>query len=1543
MISPSDILRDEDRARRAAENPAGEDVLALGASILQGLEAGGDDARAHAWAWLDFVRRGGVPSRLAATPALRDEAWRLILALIDRSQYTLWRMFEQRVAAYGPRPFIVAPGRSGVRRISWTETAARVEGFARGFLALTGRHGDLPVAFLSENRIDMALADLACLTSGIVDVMVPANAGDEEAGDVLGRVGPGIVVVSGQTLVRRIERLRPLLPMLHTVVDLDEAHGSGGVLGVNDLFERGATLPAADLLRARDTAALDRVATVMFTSGTTGRPKGIQFTLRNIVSKRFARGLALPEIGDRDSFLCYLPLCHTFGRYLEFLGSLYWGATYGAMADPSVESLLDGFAAVRPTVFISIPRRWTQLQEEVARRIDMERATDDEVGAIVREVVGERLRWGLSAAGYLPADTFRFFQKHGVELMSGFGMTEATGGITMTPPGEYRDDSLGTPLPGIELRLEEDGELSVRGPYVMVGYYKEAASGLDRDGWLRTGDLFERDREGHYRLVDRKKEIYKNSKGQTVAPQRVENLFRDFTAVKRVFLVGDHREYNTVLIVPEAGFAAAQAALPVEEQRDAFRTIIASVNRFLSPFERIVDFAILARDFTADKDELTPKGTYRRPQIAANFADVIELMYRRTRLRLAEDGPALVFPNWLFQALAITAGDIALDGDRLRVLPTGASLAVRVASSGSKQWDVQVGAGLYRVSGGGLDLGLFLTCPALWLGNDELVDFAALEPAVRVRRQRCPAEIVPLGRIVPYAGKPADAVKLAGALGPAPLKIEQLDLAARAAGSADERLAQLGMSVMRRAVTAHEDLPPELARSALRNAAGAPLVTTRRDALELLWAVERDEVSAATLERFLAGPPDLLADGKIVAALAGSNFPEPKLDALVRVATRAAREPDQPVAQHLAGLAGWLGLHGSAHPGRYQRIRWALAYIEAHAADDAAAREAAGAARRAMVDAFREWLGKPQGLALDPDTRQEYTWDDVIVADPRVPAEDLERLRRVIRSTSMLREAVFLLSGGVTVRLHDIRPGGVKISPAGAYHGRALYRVALDTRYYGHFDVAVALNRTLRGPELDREILWLIAAGEIGRGTRLLPEFGGYWPDEALWTEEFVSGQTAGQLAERLGTADVAQNTTRLSDLWPFLVWTAAEAYLEFWNRTARRLLVARPSPSRVVVPTHDYQIGPRLIATSPRNFYEGPGQLIDLLERRLVIPLCLKYPQLDQARALPLLCSALVEVVGTEDGLSMLDAAAAADPVRAPALRAFVNDVREHGFVPRRLYFAIERYRRWAALAPDATREAKAFTIRQLKDTYELMRIYGQYPESRARFFRETVLHAADGPLGEGLDALVDGLRRREFPPDDLPERLDALREHAAAGSDEEYFLVRLTWPHVAPGDAAGFISHERGGVKQSEVVQNYDDATGRPFRVRRPMSPREVGDLHRLFLAAHLPVSFRPDHQFLVALDASDKLIGGVYYELDPNGGSAHLEKIVVGESYRQMGVSQALMHEFLSRLRAGGVRLVTTGFFRPEYFHHFGFKIDRAYGGQVKLLDQDVRTAV
>ncbi|MCK5457339.1 MAG: AMP-binding protein, partial [Melioribacteraceae bacterium] len=324
-----------------------------------------------------------------------------------------------------------------------------------------------------------------------------------------------IVIASNEKQLSKIKSVKHELKYLKKVILLEGKSIEEWVIPFGDFLSKSNSDFEEKDINVNDLTSL------MYTSGTTGDPKGIMFSQMNIVYKRFMRAMALPKISDKDRYLSFLPLFHTFGRYLELSGAIFWGAEYCFMENPSVETMISNMNLVKPTIFISIPKKWLQLYEAVNARVNIELDTEEEIAKAVVEVTGGELTWGLSAAGFLPSEVFTFFQKYGVTLMSGFGMTEATGGISMTPPGEYYTNSLGTSLPGIEMKVADDGELLIKGKYVMLGYYQQDdAITFDAEGWMPTGDIMKQDKNGFIEIIDRKKEIYKNIKGETIAPQK---------------------------------------------------------------------------------------------------------------------------------------------------------------------------------------------------------------------------------------------------------------------------------------------------------------------------------------------------------------------------------------------------------------------------------------------------------------------------------------------------------------------------------------------------------------------------------------------------------------------------------------------------------------------------------------------------------------------------------------------------------------------------------------------------------------------------------------------------------------------------------------------------------------------------------------------------------------------------------------------------------------------------------------------------------------
>ena len=335
-------------------------------------------------------------------------------------------------------------------------------------------------------------------------------------------------------------------------------------------------------------------------------------------------------------------------------------------------------------------------------------------------------------------------------------------------------------------------------------------------------------------------------------------------------------------------------------------------------------------------------------------------------------------------------------------------------------------------------------------------------------------------------------------------------------------------------------------------------------------------------------------------------------------------------------------------------------------------------------------------------------------------------------------------------------------------------------------------------------------------------------------------------------------------------------------------------------------------------------------------------YTMLDGRVGWDVVFSSIMEIIGEDEGLTQFGQlleghdSIEGDPM-LEALTEYLKIVKLRGFLPRRLFFAAKRYRRWEALGENPTPPARARTLAELYETYGLRNLVKEYPETRVRFFRETVFREAGPALADGLEELIAKLRSEELIGDELIDHVADLRSQLELGADEDYFLARLSFPYLRPEDRADFV-HSHLGDQQSEMVVNVEDLDGNRFRVRHALTPKEVERLHGLFLAAKLDIRFRPEHRYLVAINERGQILGGIYYEIEEGGGNAHLEKIVVAEGYRRKGVADRLMKELFNRLRSAGVQTITTGFFRPQYFYGYGFSIEKRYAGLVKSLAEE-----
>ncbi len=1473
-------------------------------------------ARRMLFTLLDAVRRRAFSLRL---PGDVDDWIRMLLTVIERSDYTFGEMLRSREET-DPRTVALRVLGSDGCDVTVADLGRRTRAIARGLLELLGDDPGGPVAILSENRLESALCDLACLSSGIVDFPLPANATAEQVVYMLRHSGARVLLASEEEQAAKVLPALGRLPDLRDVVTFSRSTAERhGLLSLDQMVSQasGAFDDAARQARAPAVRSSD-LATVMYTSGTTGRPKGIVFTHLNVVSKRLCRGFALPEVGEGDVFLCYLPLYHTFGRWLELAGTLWWGATYVFARSTGQASLAEDFANVRPTVFISVPKKWFELYETAAR--DAEDPGDAALPA--RALTGGRLRWGLSAAGYLDPAVFRTLHRAGVELCSGYGMTEATGGVTMTPPGGYVEGSIGKPLPGIECLRADDGELLIRGPYVSPGYFKpeEGEVGLDSEGWFHTGDLVSIDGRGHYRIAGRKKEIYKNRMGQTIAPQRIENLFRDFDAVSQAFLVGDHREYNTLLVWPNYDGQPELRRKSPEELRELLSSLVASANRFLAPFERVVSFSVLPRALDEENGEVTKKGTFKREVVEQNWKDLVDKMYEHKHLALPVDGFYLRIPNWVLREMGVLQHEVTLRLGQL--VAGGRSLVVGVDRD--TPGSLRLGDLAYSTDGAVVDLGAVLASPSLWLGNAGLSSFLGEEAfSSLVARRRKASKDLRLDRALWLAPPPG---RLPSLLALAEGEKVTLD-SIHAAGEllrADRSQARRAVAHLQLGLTGGLAEHAALCRALLRRGADSPDEDVRRRAFQALLPGEEPQRTLKTLRLFLdrAGLP-LLSDEELAfleaRALSDGQMQE-LLDAL---STDRALGPPEDGSERrlLVGAMRLLTACASTQPSWYARVRVPLARLALHDDEEISAR-AAEELDRLRRD-FSAWIGPNLRLAIDWETGTEYGWKDAVAFEPAIDERARALLMRAFVDTTLVRASVFLFGRGALISLADLPRGGASVTHLGTQHGKSVYRLSLHTRAGETFDVALNLVETMHPAELREEISWLLAAGAP---PPLLEAFGGYFPEYGIFTEEFIPGE---DVARQMARYQRDGQPRRLRFHWPFLAWNALACHVGFWDRTGRRLALREPSPVAFIVPSHDYQVGTRLVSISQRSPCGSFDELLDRFLASFVDPCEAAHPELRQEFTPEMMLCAPIEALGLERGWDALEQARSGK--RGALVTAFQQSIRERGYTPLRLHFAARRYERWTEVNPAATVEARGKMLGELWGTYRLAEVEQSWPDTRVRFFRRTVFAHPRFEVGQELDRLM--ARARALPPGslDLGEQVASFRGSVATNAEEDYFLARMTYRYLSPTDDAALISMPSGDRQVAEVVLGLTDEEGDRFWVRGPVNPREVARLLQIYQEASLAVTFASEHEFLLALDSRGAVLGGVYYRWAAPD-RVQMEKMVIARRHRGKGLAEGLMRELVRRLRGRGAKAIDTGFYQPDYMRRFGFRTEPTSGGLV-----------
>ncbi|WP_405529710.1 AMP-dependent synthetase/ligase [Streptomyces avidinii] len=562
---------------------------------------------------------------------------------------------------YGPEPALRfrSPDGEWLSR-TYGELGAEVRAVGCALLGLGVAAGER-VAVLAETRPQWTYTHFGALAAGAVLVPVYPTAGEEEVAWVLADSEAVVVVCDDGRQAARVEALRPKLPALRAVVLMDELPGPAGPAGPpgaaaeSELLARAAAVtPGAD-------------ASIVYTSGTTGLPKGCRLTHGNLGAIQDAT-VPLIKGGPGDSTYLYLPLAHMLAQLIQYTTLIAGGELcyFGGR----IENVLAELAEVAPTHLPSVPRLFEKLHSvvlslaesqeggrerfEAAVRVGVlaadgrlpeelreeHEAAEKALYAPVRAAFGGRLRWALTGGAPIAPATLDLLRACGICVYEGYGMTESGGVISLNHPEAVRHGTVGRPIADCEVRIAQDGEVLARGPMVFPGYHANTAAtagALDPEGWLHTGDLGELDADGFLRITGRKKELIITSAGKNITPTEVEFAVQRSRYVSRAVLIGDRRPYPVALITLDAQEVTAWATRealdlgPTPTTHPAVHALIdaavTEANRAVSRPSRIRAFHILPEDFTPEAGTLTPSLKLRRGVVAERYAPEIAGLY----------------------------------------------------------------------------------------------------------------------------------------------------------------------------------------------------------------------------------------------------------------------------------------------------------------------------------------------------------------------------------------------------------------------------------------------------------------------------------------------------------------------------------------------------------------------------------------------------------------------------------------------------------------------------------------------------------------------------------------------------------------------------------------------------------------------------------------------------------------------------------------------------------------------------------------------------
>jgi long-chain acyl-CoA synthetase len=587
-------------------------------------------------------------------------------------------MLRQNAARFDAKPAVKYRKQGRWVTLSYRQFYDRALMVARGLRKLQVQPGDT-VAILSENRVGWIIADMGIQCAAAVTVPVYPTNTPAQIEYMLNHSGAKLVFISGKAQYRKLLKVSDALPNVQLVVSFERFLGEPALplttfYQLSEIDDAIQDSERAEIEAVIEAIPTDAMLTMIYTSGTTGVPKGVMLSHRNILFDVWQTTKKAQVLTDREVFLSFLPLSHVFERSIGYYLPMMNGGMI-AFAD-SIEKISENMIEIEPTLMVCVPRLFEKIYSRIfenvhqlalykrklfrnalsigrryiyARHIDKEvplwlrfqyAVADRIIFKKLRARFGGNLKFCCCGGAPLDKNINEFFWIIGVPIIEGYGLTETSPVVCINNFGELRFGSVGTPLESTEIAIAEDGEVLLKGPQIMLGYYKDEAATREilKDGWLKSGDIGRL--EGRFLFItDRKKELIITAGGKNVAPQPIENLLKRDKYISQAFVYGDRKPYLTALLVPTierllefakdkslyyndlADLVVHEPVLKLYAQR------VADINAQLAPYETIKKFVLLPQDFSIEAGELTPTLKFKRKVIFENYKEKIERMY----------------------------------------------------------------------------------------------------------------------------------------------------------------------------------------------------------------------------------------------------------------------------------------------------------------------------------------------------------------------------------------------------------------------------------------------------------------------------------------------------------------------------------------------------------------------------------------------------------------------------------------------------------------------------------------------------------------------------------------------------------------------------------------------------------------------------------------------------------------------------------------------------------------------------------------------------